>query len=62
MPWERGQAVAILLKAKRSGDKSLERKAKASLGDGMGDRAVKAMKPRKRRPATERRPELKGRL
>lgn len=49
MPWPKKQAVAILLKAKRSGDRGLEEKAKASLGDGMGDRAVKKAKPHKRR-------------
>ena len=32
MPWPRKQAVAILLKAKRKGDKKLAAKAKASIG------------------------------
>ena len=32
MPWPRKQAVAILLKAKRKGDKKLTAKAKASIG------------------------------
>lgn len=32
MPWPRQQAIAIMLKAKRSGDSSLERKAKRSIG------------------------------
>ena len=32
MPWPRKQAVAILLTAKRKGDKKLAAKAKASIG------------------------------
>ena len=46
MPWPRKQAVAILLKAKRSGDRRLEAKAKASLGDGLGDKMAKAYTPK----------------
>ena len=48
MPWPRKQAVAILLRAKRSGDRQLEEKAKASLGDGLGDRMAKSYQPRRR--------------
>ena len=47
MPWSKKQATAILIKAKRSGDKALERKAKSYLGDGMGDKMMAAAKPRK---------------
>lgn len=49
MPWPRKQAVAIMLRAKRSGDRALEEKAKRSLGDGLGDRAVKSYRPRGRK-------------
>ena len=31
MPWPKRQAIAIMLKAKRSGDKPLEKKAKGYL-------------------------------
>ena len=42
MPWPKKQSVAILMKAKRSGDKSLERKAKDSLARKSGARIVRS--------------------
>ena len=47
MPWPKKQAIAIMLKAQRKGDKGLEEKAKSYLkGGGMGDRMASRARPK----------------